>query len=140
MVTILEYSEKEWLKENKKMYSQKDKTENLKTPFTHWEQNLKSVNKTELYNKFEMVIYTDDRKISYDVAHDFLNYPYPFKDNTFDYVLTRHVLEHFGRRELYKVFRELHRITKEDGIIEIIVPYVSCSHSFHDPTHITYFS
>jgi hypothetical protein len=69
MVTKKEYTEEEWIQEglniNNGMYIEEEKEE-FETPFIHWEQSLKSVNKTDLFNKFEMVIHTNDRKIIYD--------------------------------------------------------------------------
>ena len=45
----------------------------------------------------------------------------PFKDNTLDYVLTSHVIEHFF--DPVKALREWHRIIKPGGYIFIIAPH-----------------
>jgi len=47
--------------------------------------------------------------------------PYPFKDNTFDYVYADNVLEHL--QDLFKIFNELHRICKYGAIIEVTSPF-----------------
>jgi len=52
----------------------KDEKEYFETPFKHWDQNLKSVNKTNLFNKFEMVIHTENRKIMYDDINNSIIY------------------------------------------------------------------
>jgi hypothetical protein len=36
--------------------------------------------------------------------------------------------------------KELHRITKKNGLIRIIVPYYNCYGSYNDVTHLHYFS
>ncbi len=78
--------------------------------------------------------------IKVDVKHDFRIFPYPFKNNEFEYIIANHVIEHFCHEDLKKIFKELHRITKENGIIEIIVPYFSNFHAVHDPTHKSLFT
>jgi len=41
-----------------------------------------------------------------EVKHDMLKFPYPFKDNEFDYILASHVLEHFYYEEITKIMNE----------------------------------
>ena len=73
-----------------------------------------------------------------NVVHDFNKFPYPFKDNEFDEVLTSHVLEHLD--DLVKVMAELKRICKPNAKIFIRVPHFSCGVSYRDPTHKRLFS
>jgi len=56
-----------------------------------------------------------------DKSFDFNKFPYPFKDNTFSYIYSDNVFEHLDNPK--KVLFELYRISKNNGIIEIIVPY-----------------
>lgn len=56
-----------------------------------------------------------------DKNFDFNKFPYPFKDSTFSYILAENVIEHLD--DVKKVIFELHRISKDKGIIEILVPY-----------------
>ena len=56
-----------------------------------------------------------------DVVHNLEVYPYPFKDNTFDYILAEFIIEHLN--DFSKVLKELHRILKPEGVVEISVPY-----------------
>lgn len=46
----------------------------------------------------------------------------PFADNYFDLTWNAGVLEHFNDSELEKVFKEMVRVTKRDGIILVFVP------------------
>ena len=52
--------------------------------------------------------------------------PWDFSDNEFDYVLLKHVLEHVGESYFLKfksIMQELYRVTKNNGLIEIHIPY-----------------
>ena len=57
----------------------------------------------------------------------------PFKDNTLDYVLTSHVIEHFF--DPVKALREWHRIIKPGGFIFIIAPHKD--RTFDKPREVT---
>jgi len=57
----------------------------------------------------------------------------PFKDNTLDYVLTSHVIEHFF--DPVKAVREWHRIIKPGGYIFIIAPHKD--RTFDKPREVT---
>jgi len=46
----------------------------------------------------------------------------PFGDNLFDLTWNAGVLEHFNDLELEKVFKEMVRVTKKDGIVLVFVP------------------
>jgi len=69
---------------------------------------------------------------------DFNIFPYPIKNNTYDYVYCHQVLEHlkYPERTLY----ELHRICKPNAIIDISVPHMNNDGSFSMFGHISYFT
>lgn len=69
---------------------------------------------------------------------DFEKFPYPIKDNTYDYVYTRSVLEHLANPD--KVLLELRRICKPNAIIEIIVPSYNNRSAYDGIEHKHYFS
>jgi hypothetical protein len=54
-----------------------------------------------------------------------------------EYIFSRHTLEHI--QELLPLMREIHRITKSDGTVEIIVPHFSNVYGYSDPTHVRFF-
>ena len=62
-----------------------------------------------------------DRQQKADVYHNLKKFPYPFKNNYFDYILANHILEHLEKP--LKVIEELARICKDNGIIHIEMPY-----------------
>jgi len=72
-----------------------------------------------------------------DVVHDLNKFPWPFKDNTFGEIYMINILEHL--HDTIKVMEELHRITKNGGLIHIRVPYWNSYYSIRDPTHIKKF-
>ena len=73
-----------------------------------------------------------------DMVHDLEKTPYPFTEGRFNYILADNVLEHMS--DLIKVVEELHRISANNAIIEIYVPYFSNRRAFQDPTHKRFFT
>jgi len=71
-------------------------------------------------------------------AFDFEKFPYPIKDNTYDYVYSINVFEHL--KDLNNIVLELHRICKNKAIIETEVPYYNYVNMFSDVTHYTFFN
>ena len=68
-----------------------------------------------------------------DVVHDLNVYPYPFEDGEFDEVEMSHVIEHVDRPLL--MLNEVHRITREGGIVRIITPHYTSQLSYGDLEH-----
>lgn len=73
-----------------------------------------------------------------DIRFDFDYFPYPFDDNSFDYILAHYVFEHLKYPE--KVLKELWRISKPNAIIFISVPYWNSMLAHTDIDHKHYFS
>ncbi len=73
-----------------------------------------------------------------DVVHNLNKFPWPFKDNLFDHIVSISTLEHLDN--LIKVMEEIHRISKNNAIIEIRVPHFASFGAFKDPTHRIFFS
>lgn len=63
---------------------------------------------------------------------------YPIKSNTINYILADNIFEHFEHPE--NAFAECHRILKENGQLEIIVPYYNSWQQYGDITHKTAYS
>jgi SAM-dependent methyltransferase len=66
-----------------------------------------------------------------DILHDLNIVPYPFGDNEFDLIEADHVLEHL--EDVFKITKELHRISKNGARIIIKVPHFS--RGFSHPEH-----
>ena len=73
-----------------------------------------------------------------DIVWDLEKTPLPFKDNEFDYIHANHVLEHILNLE--NLIKELYRITKNNGIIDIKVPWFSSCSAFSMIGHIRFFA
>ncbi len=71
-----------------------------------------------------------------DVKHNLNQFPYPFKDNTFEEILCSHVIEHLDPQNHLQVFKELHRISKPGAVITIKVPHFSAVIA---KTHLTHY-
>ncbi len=80
-----------------------------------------------------------------DVVWDVKKIPWPFENNTFDLVFCSHFIEHIphyiGLAEdgLIVVMKEIYRVLKPDGFLEIRVPYYQCKGAVIDPTHCRFF-
>jgi len=72
-----------------------------------------------------------------DVVHDLDALPLPFADASFDHVCAQDVLEHV---DYIPLLREIHRILKPAGTLEIQVPHFTSADNYIDPTHVRRFS
>jgi ubiquinone/menaquinone biosynthesis C-methylase UbiE len=72
-----------------------------------------------------------------DTVCDIEKQALPFHDNYFDNILCDNVLEHIVNLE--NVLKEIHRVLKKDGIVEIKVPHFSSFCAYNDPTHKRFF-
>ena len=59
----------------------------------------------------------------------------PIDDNTVEYVIAHHVLEHIGQG-FFPLMKELYRICKHGAIIDISVPHHRSEIFYSDPTHV----
>ncbi|MGH8457838.1 MAG: class I SAM-dependent methyltransferase [Nevskiales bacterium] len=72
-------------------------------------------------------------KTDADVIHDLGVFPYPFRDNEFDEIVGRHVVEHLP--DVMGFISELHRITRPGGRIELVTPHYTNPDWPADLTH-----
>jgi len=73
-----------------------------------------------------------------DKVFDFNKFPYPLKDNQFEYVKCNEVLEHLLFPD--RVLDELWRVCKDRAIIEINVPYVGSKSAYCNLQHKSFFN
>ena len=73
-----------------------------------------------------------------DYVHDVNRAPWPFPDDSFEFVRCMHAIEHF--REVHVVARELHRVAQHGAVIDFITPHYSSYASWGDPTHVHHFA
>ncbi len=90
-------------------------------------------------NKYEGAIGLDNNpRTSADVIHDLGQVPYPFPDNEFDLIVSRHVIEHVP--DVMSFIGELYRITKNGGRIRLVTPHYTNPDWATDPTHRNHFN
>jgi len=68
-----------------------------------------------------------------DMVFDLLK-PWPLPDNSAEFVLASHVLEHLPEFDMF--FKELWRVCKDSATCQIRVPYGGCRAAWSDPTHV----
>ncbi|HEY6807035.1 MAG TPA: class I SAM-dependent methyltransferase [Pyrinomonadaceae bacterium] len=90
-------------------------------------------------NKFAGAVGIDSNPRSHaDVIHDLGVFPYPFENDQFDLIISRHVIEHVP--DVMGFVTELHRITKPGGRLRIVTPHYSNPDWATDPTHRNHFN
>jgi SAM-dependent methyltransferase len=68
-----------------------------------------------------------------DKTHDLNVFPYPFKNNQFEEIEMRNILEHLN--DSYNVMLEIHRICAPNAIVKIRVPHFSSNNAWGDLQH-----
>ncbi len=68
-----------------------------------------------------------------NVVHDLGKFPWPFKDNEFDFINCDQILEHLD--DIPKALREIWRISKNGAKIHIGVPHYATPGAWTDLTH-----
>lgn len=90
-------------------------------------------------NKFEGAVGLDNNpRTAADVIHDLGVVPYPFPDDEFDLIVSRHVIEHVP--DVMAFVGELYRITKPGGTIRLVTPHYTNPDWATDPTHRNHFN
>jgi SAM-dependent methyltransferase len=69
-----------------------------------------------------------------DIALDLTKTPYPFEDNSIDYILCWNVMEHLEMNPI-KFMEEMWRILKPGGIFRFRVPAAGTYIHYKDPEH-----
>lgn len=72
-----------------------------------------------------------------DIVHDLNSLPLPFPPDSFRSIYCLHIIEHLDYIPLLK---EIHRILKKNGIVQLRMPHFSSRYSYVDPTHKKVFS
>mgnify|MGYP003799012569 CR=1 FL=1 len=70
-----------------------------------------------------------------DVVHDLTKFPYPFKADSVDEIVSNHFVEHLTGEDFMKHMDECYRILKMGGKMILRHPYCFSARAFQDPTH-----
>jgi len=79
-----------------------------------------------------------DPRVRPKVLHDLTQLPWPFDDNTFDFIFCHQVLEHLP--DTVTAVGEMLRIAMPGCRVSIGVPHFSAAIAYRDPTHKSFFS
>lgn len=79
-----------------------------------------------------------DKSANPEILHDLNVYPYPIKDNEFDKIYAKHVIEHVNDPVLF--LQECYRILKVGGTIFVETPHFSSRVAYSEPDHKRFFS
>ncbi len=79
-----------------------------------------------------------DQSANPEILHDLNIYPYPIKDNEFDKIYAKHVIEHV--LDPVKFIQECYRILKPGGTIFIETPHFSSRVAYSEVDHKRFFS
>lgn len=63
--------------------------------------------------------------------------PWPWKDNEFDHIVAKDILEHLGDtpEHFLDIMKEMYRVSDNGAVWEIQVPHWRCDTAVDDPTH-----
>ena len=77
-----------------------------------------------------------------DILLDIEQTPWALPSDAFEHVLMKHVLEHVGAEfhAFSAIMRELYRVLRTGGLLEIHVPHVRHDTYWSDPTHVRAFA
>jgi SAM-dependent methyltransferase len=62
----------------------------------------------------------------------------PYPDNTFDYILAVHILEHLFDKE--KILKEIARVAKNGCVVKIFIPNYASRNAWDDSQHKSYWT
>lgn len=89
-------------------------------------------------NKIEGFVNADlSVNVKPDKIIDFNKFPWDFKDNEFDHIVAKDILEHLGdtSKDFIEVIKEMYRISTNGAIWEVQSPHWRCDTAIDDPDH-----
>ncbi len=77
-----------------------------------------------------------------DLKWDLEQFPWPWPDNSVGEIVMNHVLEHLGANIdiFFGIIKEMYRVCRDGGIIDIAVPHPRHDDFLGDPTHVRAFT
>ena len=88
--------------------------------------------------KFDGFVNVDKSKlVNPDEVVDLNVTPWPWKDNEFQHIVAKDVLEHLGETsdDFINIIKEMYRVSENGAIWEIQFPHWNCDVAYDDPTH-----
>lgn len=78
-------------------------------------------------NVDKSLLVNPDQEVNLDV------FPWPWKDNEFDHIVAKDILEHIDG-SFERIIKELYRISSNGAIWEVAIPHWRCDTALDDPT------
>ncbi len=95
------------------------------------------------FNKLDGYINVDQfPECAPDVLWNLEETPWPFAESSVDELVAHHVLEHLGQetKVFFAILKELYRLMRHGGLLEITVPHPHHPTFISDPTHVRAFT
>jgi SAM-dependent methyltransferase len=95
------------------------------------------------FNKLDGYINVDQfPECAPDVLWNLEETPWPFAERSVDELVAHHVLEHLGQetKVFFAILKELYRLMRHGGLLEITVPHPHHPTFISDPTHVRAFT
>ena len=102
------------------------------------DKELKRLNLGSGLAKFEGFVNVDkNERYKPDQVVDLNVLPWPWKDNEYQHIVAKDILEHLGNTgdDFIEIIKEMYRVSENGAIWEIQAPHWRCDTALSDPTH-----
>lgn len=128
-----------WNTSFQKLYSKLEEKYNLeKIEMPNEDKITKRLNLGCGFNKVDSYVNVDKSElVQPDEIVDLDIFPWKWKDDEFEHIVAKDILEHIGKdsNDFVTLIKEMYRITSNGGIWEIQFPHWRCDIALDDPTH-----
>jgi hypothetical protein len=90
------------------------------------------------FKKFDGFVNVDNSDlVKPDQKVDLNVFPWPWKDNEFQHIVAKDILEHLGETgdDFIKIIKEMYRVSANGAVWEVQTPHWRCDTALDDPTH-----
>jgi hypothetical protein len=90
------------------------------------------------FKKFDGFVNVDNSDlVKPDQKVDLNVFPWPWKENEFQHIVAKDILEHLGETgdDFIKIIKEMYRVSANGAVWEVQTPHWRCDTALDDPTH-----
>jgi predicted SAM-dependent methyltransferase len=140
-VTLFRQKEsRKWNDTFQELYSEFEKKFNLDhVDMPNEDKEFKKLNMGSGLKKLDGFLNVDiSESVKPDQVVDLNVMPWPWKDNEFDHIVAKDILEHLGNtpQDFVNVIKEMYRVSNNGAVWEIAAPHWRCDTAIDDPTHV----